>query len=60
MPEMSSSVTISGAFRRLCDVVANLAQLGHDALVGQPSKGRPEVNANDLAEHAGINSFLHN
>ena len=41
----------------LVDVVPDLAEFGHDAVVGPAFEGAAEVDADDLAEHAGVDAL---
>ena len=57
VPDTSSSVTTSGAFEAVMDVIFDRSELLHDALIGPAFEWPAEIDADQLAEDAGVDAF---
>ena len=57
VPATSSSVTTSGQFEPVVDVVFDRSELAHDPLVGPVLERPAEIDADQLAEHCRIGAL---
>jgi len=57
VPDTSSSVTTNGAPQTVMDVILDGTELLHDALISPSLEGAAEIDADELAQHAGIDAL---